>query len=251
MRRAPEGRRRVLIRTDRGDIVVEVDAARAPVTAANFPPLRGRGLLRWRAVPPHGPAVQPARPAGQDRGRPGRHQRVARERRLPPSSSSARAPTGLRHLDGVVSMARDGPDTATSDFFICIGDQPALTRAAGATRTGRVSPLSAASWRELGSCGRSRAHPADGQHPHPAHRDPFRSPAPLTPPAHAEPSGPEGGARGELLDPEVHQLDRHDHVVALAEDAVGRAVLLIALPRRRRSCRRRPRPRTVETGSSS
>jgi peptidyl-prolyl cis-trans isomerase A (cyclophilin A) len=23
-------------------------------------------------------------------------------------------------------MARDGPDTATSDFFICIGDQPAL-----------------------------------------------------------------------------------------------------------------------------
>ena len=23
-------------------------------------------------------------------------------------------------------MARDGPDTATSDFFICIGDQPEL-----------------------------------------------------------------------------------------------------------------------------
>jgi peptidyl-prolyl cis-trans isomerase A (cyclophilin A) len=23
-------------------------------------------------------------------------------------------------------MARDGPDTATSDFFICIGDQPSL-----------------------------------------------------------------------------------------------------------------------------
>ena len=23
-------------------------------------------------------------------------------------------------------MARGGPDTATSDFFICIGDQPAL-----------------------------------------------------------------------------------------------------------------------------
>ena len=23
-------------------------------------------------------------------------------------------------------MARDGPDTATSDFFICVGDQPAL-----------------------------------------------------------------------------------------------------------------------------
>jgi peptidyl-prolyl cis-trans isomerase A (cyclophilin A) len=34
--------------------------------------------------------------------------------------------TGFRHLDGTISMARDGPDTATSDFFICIGDQPAL-----------------------------------------------------------------------------------------------------------------------------
>ena len=29
-------------------------------------------------------------------------------------------------MDGALSMARDGPDTATSDFFICIGDQPEL-----------------------------------------------------------------------------------------------------------------------------
>ncbi len=34
--------------------------------------------------------------------------------------------TGLKHKDGTISMARDGPDTATSDFFICIGDQPEL-----------------------------------------------------------------------------------------------------------------------------
>jgi peptidyl-prolyl cis-trans isomerase A (cyclophilin A) len=34
--------------------------------------------------------------------------------------------TGLRHVDGAVSMARDAPDTATADFFICIGDQPEL-----------------------------------------------------------------------------------------------------------------------------
>jgi peptidyl-prolyl cis-trans isomerase A (cyclophilin A) len=34
--------------------------------------------------------------------------------------------TGLKHLDGTVSMARSGPDTATSSFFICIGDQPEL-----------------------------------------------------------------------------------------------------------------------------
>ena len=34
--------------------------------------------------------------------------------------------TGLRHVDGTISMARDGPETATSEFFICIGDQPEL-----------------------------------------------------------------------------------------------------------------------------
>jgi len=34
--------------------------------------------------------------------------------------------TGLRHVDGAVSMARMGPDTATHEFFICVGDQPEL-----------------------------------------------------------------------------------------------------------------------------
>lgn len=34
--------------------------------------------------------------------------------------------TGIRHLDGVLSMARAAPNTATSEFFICIGAQPAL-----------------------------------------------------------------------------------------------------------------------------
>jgi peptidyl-prolyl cis-trans isomerase A (cyclophilin A) len=34
--------------------------------------------------------------------------------------------TGLKHLDGVISMARSAPGTATSEFFICIGDQPEL-----------------------------------------------------------------------------------------------------------------------------
>ncbi len=34
--------------------------------------------------------------------------------------------TGLKHLDGTVSMARAEPGTATCSFFICIGDQPEL-----------------------------------------------------------------------------------------------------------------------------
>jgi cyclophilin family peptidyl-prolyl cis-trans isomerase len=34
--------------------------------------------------------------------------------------------TGLKHVDGAISMARSAPDSATSSFFICVGDQPEL-----------------------------------------------------------------------------------------------------------------------------
>ena len=34
--------------------------------------------------------------------------------------------TGLKHLDGTLSMARDGPDSAQDEIFVCIGPQPEL-----------------------------------------------------------------------------------------------------------------------------
>src|SRR5262249_1871481 len=34
--------------------------------------------------------------------------------------------TGLSHVDGAISMGRTTPDSADSEFFICIGDQPEL-----------------------------------------------------------------------------------------------------------------------------
>ncbi|MFC2096533.1 peptidylprolyl isomerase, partial [Bacteroidota bacterium] len=34
--------------------------------------------------------------------------------------------TGILHKDGTLSMARTAPGSATSEFFICIGDQPEL-----------------------------------------------------------------------------------------------------------------------------
>ena len=43
-----------------------------------------------------------------------------------PIAIETTASTGLKHLDGTLSMARAGPNTATSAFFICIGPQPAL-----------------------------------------------------------------------------------------------------------------------------
>ncbi len=34
--------------------------------------------------------------------------------------------TGIKHLKGVISMARSKPGTATDDFFICLKDEPEL-----------------------------------------------------------------------------------------------------------------------------
>jgi len=44
----------------------------------------------------------------------------------PPIPLERTSQSGLHHLDGTISMARDGPDTARDNFFICIGDQPEL-----------------------------------------------------------------------------------------------------------------------------
>jgi peptidyl-prolyl cis-trans isomerase A (cyclophilin A) len=45
---------------------------------------------------------------------------------LPPIAHETTNQTGVLHTDGVISMARMEPGTATCEFFICIGDQPAL-----------------------------------------------------------------------------------------------------------------------------
>jgi peptidyl-prolyl cis-trans isomerase A (cyclophilin A) len=45
---------------------------------------------------------------------------------FPPIAHESTEQTGLPHLDGSLSMARAEVGTASTEFFICIGDQPAL-----------------------------------------------------------------------------------------------------------------------------
>lgn len=45
---------------------------------------------------------------------------------MPPIALETTRETGVKHLDGTLSMARDEPNTAQYEFFICIGDQPQL-----------------------------------------------------------------------------------------------------------------------------
>jgi peptidyl-prolyl cis-trans isomerase A (cyclophilin A) len=116
----------VLIQTEKGDIEVELNAAQAPATVANF--LRyvdGKYYDGGRFHRTVSPDNQPDNKvkieviqAGIDPDK--------TKKEFAPIKLERTRDTKLSHKDGVISMARDGPDTATSDFFICIGDQPEL-----------------------------------------------------------------------------------------------------------------------------
>ncbi len=56
---------------------------------------------------------------------------------LPPIAHETTRETGLRHLDGTVSMARSAPGSAASEFFICVGDQPELDFGGGRNPDGQ------------------------------------------------------------------------------------------------------------------
>lgn len=45
---------------------------------------------------------------------------------FPPINHESTKRTGIHHLDGTISMARRDTGTVTSEFFICINDQPEL-----------------------------------------------------------------------------------------------------------------------------
>jgi len=125
-RPAAEGSVRVLVQTERGDIVLEIDTTHAPNTAANFLKYVDAGHYDGgtfhRTVTmgnqPDSPVKIEVIQAGvnSDRAKDG-FAAIALERT---------SVTGLRHTDGVISMARGGPDTATSGWFICVNDQPSL-----------------------------------------------------------------------------------------------------------------------------
>jgi len=116
----------VIIKTPLGTIVLELYPKQAPITVNNFERYiresRFKGASFYRTVRLDNQA----------------HNKVKIEviqgglfvdnhpAMLPPIPLETTAMTGLHHLDGSLSMARDKPNSASSEFFICIGDQPSL-----------------------------------------------------------------------------------------------------------------------------
>ncbi len=124
-RSAAQGLPHVIIQTPLGSMEVELDTVRAPVTGRNFLRYVDQGSYRggrfYRTVrldnqPEAGVKIEVIQ-GGLD---------SLRTKDFPPIKLEPTTETGLSHRDGTISMARDGPDTATSEFFICIGNQPEL-----------------------------------------------------------------------------------------------------------------------------
>ena len=114
----------VLIKTTMGDIKVEVYERKTPITAANFLRYVDEGLYDgttfFRTVTmdnqPNDNVKIEVIQGGQ----------VPKEKEYEPIKLERTTLTGLKHLDGVISMGRFQPDSAKSSFFFCIGDQPEL-----------------------------------------------------------------------------------------------------------------------------
>lgn len=116
----------VVLDTSVGQIVLALEAERAPVTTCNFIRYvrdgRYSGGQFYRTVHRGGPDANPV-PIDV----------IQADGPLGPSSVERPAiplertsKTGLSHVAGVVSMARSGPDSATSSFFIVVENSPSL-----------------------------------------------------------------------------------------------------------------------------
>jgi peptidyl-prolyl cis-trans isomerase A (cyclophilin A) len=127
--RLQDGEVLVRLETPLGSIDLAIDTVHAPATAANFLKYVDGGFYdggRFHRATREGNYTPnlPNRPLleiiqggiNPDRRGDG----------FPPIPLERTSVTGLKHVIGVVSMARGEPDSATSDFFILLNDQPSL-----------------------------------------------------------------------------------------------------------------------------
>ena len=116
----------VRIDTSMGEIVVEIYPELAPVTAQNFLEHVEKGTysnsLFYRVVRMDN---QPHNEVKIEVIQGGLFEDDILDTKAPIIHESTEL-SGILHTDGVISMARMEPGTASTEFFICIGDQPSL-----------------------------------------------------------------------------------------------------------------------------
>lgn len=116
---------RVRIDTEIGAIVLELDPDKAPGTVTNFlryvDDKRYDGATFYRVVRMDNQATSPVKIEVIQGGL-----GTDSTRMFPPIAQETTQKTGLKHLDGTLSMARGKPESGASEFFICINAQPEL-----------------------------------------------------------------------------------------------------------------------------
>ena len=112
---------RVRLDTAQGVIVVELATDKAPISSANF--LRYVDQKRFDGATFYRASRQPGAPEfGTIQG----GLNTDQAKRLKPVAHESTKKTGLSHTDGTISLGRFAPGTATSEFFICVGDMTYL-----------------------------------------------------------------------------------------------------------------------------
>lgn len=116
---------KIIIKTELGDIHATIDLKRAPVTGSNFLRYIDAGLFDsscfYRVVRTDN---QPENKVLIEVIQGGRYEEE--ENGFLPIAHETTEMTGIRHRNSTISMARWEPGSATSEFFICVGDQPEL-----------------------------------------------------------------------------------------------------------------------------
>ena len=115
---AQPARTRVRLQTEKGVMLVELADDKAPITVANFLRYVDSGRMNtavfFRASQaPGAPTIGFVQAGVKDP-----------TKLYPPIAHESTAVTGLKHLDGTLSMARFAPGTAAADFSILCGDAP-------------------------------------------------------------------------------------------------------------------------------
>jgi len=152
----------VLLHTEAGDIELEVDTAHAPATATNFLRYVDKGFYDggtfYRTVTMANQPQNKVKIEVIQGGNPPRESEdfaaIALERT---------DKTGLKHVDGAISMARGAPDSATSEFFICVGDQPDLDYGGKRNPDGQGFAAFGRVVKGMDVVRKIQASPADGQ----------------------------------------------------------------------------------------
>ena len=116
----------VLLKTELGDILLEICTETAPITAKNF--LRYVDENRFEGANFYRVVTMDNQPNNDVKIEviQGGLGYVNSDLRLESIEHETTEMTGILHKDGVISMARSRPGSATSEIFICLGDQPEL-----------------------------------------------------------------------------------------------------------------------------